>query len=96
MEYEAAGVREYWLIDPVRQQAEFYRLGDNDRYHTVAPDTIGIYQSEVIPGFWLKVEWLFRDPPPAAITCLKDKGNFFLNCTYLRCSLFSGSGYNIN
>ncbi len=23
-EYEGAGVREYWLIDPVRKQAEFY------------------------------------------------------------------------
>lgn len=72
VEYEAAGVREYWLIDPDRQQAEFYRLGDNGRYHTVAPDASGIYRSEVIPGFWLKVEWLFRDPPPAAIACLKE------------------------
>ena len=25
-EYEAAGVREYWLIDPQREQAEFYQL----------------------------------------------------------------------
>lgn len=74
MEYEAAGVREYWLIDPDRQQAEFYRLGDNGRYQTVTPEDSGIYRSEVIPGFWLKVEWLFRDPPLAAIACLKDLG----------------------
>ncbi|MEJ7756097.1 MAG: Uma2 family endonuclease [Nocardioidaceae bacterium] len=26
VEYEAAGIREYWLIDPERRQAEFYRL----------------------------------------------------------------------
>ncbi|RMF32783.1 MAG: Uma2 family endonuclease, partial [Chloroflexi bacterium] len=26
-EYEAGGVREYWLIDPQRERAEFYRLG---------------------------------------------------------------------
>ncbi|MGB9662505.1 MAG: Uma2 family endonuclease [Moorellaceae bacterium] len=74
VEYEAAGVREYWLIDPDRQQAEFYRLGDNGRYQTIIPDAAGIYRSEVIPGFWLKVEWLFQDPPPAVIACLKDMG----------------------
>lgn len=26
-EYQAAGIREYWLIDPPRKQAEFYVLG---------------------------------------------------------------------
>ncbi|MDK2816305.1 MAG: hypothetical protein PWR22_934 [Moorella sp. (in: firmicutes)] len=72
VEYEAAGVREYWLIDPDRQQAEFYRLGKNGRYYTVAPDASGIYRSEVIPGFWLKIEWLFLDPPPAVIACLRE------------------------
>jgi Uma2 family endonuclease len=74
VEYEAAGVREYWLIDPDRQQAEFYRLGDNGRYQTIIPDANGIYRSEVISGFWLKVEWLFQDPPPSVIACLKDMG----------------------
>ena len=29
------GKKEYWLIDIDRQQAEFYRLGDNGRYDLV-------------------------------------------------------------
>ncbi len=35
--YEAAGVREYWLIDPDRQQAEFYRLNTQNRYALIPP-----------------------------------------------------------
>ncbi|MEZ5301901.1 MAG: Uma2 family endonuclease [Verrucomicrobiales bacterium] len=31
-EYQAGGVREYWIIDPERQVAEFYRLNDRDLF----------------------------------------------------------------
>ena len=62
VEYEAAGVREYWLIDPERQQADFYRLGDNGRYRSISPDTDGFFHSEIITGFRLRVEWLWELP----------------------------------
>lgn len=62
VEYEAAGIREYWLIDPQREQAEFYRLGDDSRYHLVSTDSDGIFHSEIIRGFWLRVEWLWTLP----------------------------------
>ncbi|MCS5694811.1 Uma2 family endonuclease [Desulfofundulus thermocisternus] len=74
VEYEAAGVKEYWLIDPDRRQAEFYRLAEEGRYRTVYPNEEGIYRSEVIPGFWLQVSWLWQDPLPSAIDCLKELG----------------------
>jgi len=60
-EYEAGGVGEYWLIDPQRRQAEFYRLTEGV-FRTVPVDEEGIYRSQVLPGFWLKVEWLWQDP----------------------------------
>ncbi|MCK4315615.1 MAG: Uma2 family endonuclease [Anaerolineae bacterium] len=31
-EYEAAGVGEYWLIDPQHRQAGFYQLGEDGFY----------------------------------------------------------------
>jgi Uma2 family endonuclease len=62
IEYEAAGIREYWLIDPQREQAEFYRLNENGLYRLVNTDVDGIFRSDVIQGFWLRVEWLWTLP----------------------------------
>lgn len=64
-EYERGGVREYWLIDPERTLAEFNRLEPDGRYHLATPDENGVFRSAVLPGFWLKVDWLWQDPPPA-------------------------------
>lgn len=74
VEYEASGVMEYWLIDPDRQQAEFYRLGENGRYRAVPPDEKGIYRSAAIPGFSLQVSWLWREPLPSVVDCLRELG----------------------
>ncbi|OAT79856.1 Uma2 family endonuclease [Desulfotomaculum copahuensis] len=74
VEYEAAGVREYWLIDPDRQQAEFYRLGSNGRYHLHTADDQGDYHAAVLPGFRLQVNWLWREPLPPGIACLAEMG----------------------
>jgi Uma2 family endonuclease len=61
-EYEAAGIPEYWLIDPIRQQAEFYRIATDNHYHFVPLDANGIYRSEAVEGFWFKVSWLWQKP----------------------------------
>ncbi len=72
-EYEAAGVREYWLIDPDRQQAEFYRLNqEKKRYELISPDADGVYRSQVVPGFWLKVSWLWQRPLPRVLDVLRE------------------------
>jgi len=62
VEYERGGVREYWLIDPARKQAEFYVLRDGT-YQPVLLGGSGVYRSTVLPGFWLYVEWLWQRPP---------------------------------
>ncbi len=64
-EYEAAGVGEYWLIDPERKRAEFYQLGEDGLFRAVWPDAEGVYQAQVVPGFWLRVDWLWQEPPPS-------------------------------
>lgn len=71
-EYEKGGVEEYWVIDPIRQLAEFYRL-DNGVYR-LAPIDSGIYRSVRIAGLWLRVEWLWQEPLPSLMSILKEWG----------------------
>ncbi len=74
IEYETDGVEEYWLIDPQRHQAEFYRLGDDAHYHVHLPDAEGVYRADVIPGFWLRVDWLWQSPLPDELEVLRQLG----------------------
>ena len=70
-EYERGGVREYWLIDPQRRQAEFYRLGEDGLYYLAQPDS-GVFRSEVLSGFWMKLDWLWQKPLPKVVGVLKE------------------------
>ncbi|TAH49739.1 MAG: Uma2 family endonuclease [Chloroflexota bacterium] len=74
VEYEAAGIREYWLIDPQRKQAEFYRLDDEHRYQLITSGREGIFYSQVIEGFYFKIEWLWQKPLPKVMPILKEMG----------------------
>ena len=73
-EYEKGGVREYWLIDPVRREAEFYRLDDRGIYRLVPPDHEGVYRSAVVEGFWIRVEWLWQEPIPPVLDVVRQWG----------------------
>jgi Uma2 family endonuclease len=70
-EYEQGGVREYWLIDPIRRHAEFYRLGDDGLFQPMAV-TGGVFHSSVLDGLWLRLEWLWEEPPPSLMTVLRE------------------------
>jgi Uma2 family endonuclease len=63
-EYAKAGVREYWMVDYERQEAEFFRLNKEGVYETIPVDADGVFRSEVLPGFRIKVEWLWQKPLP--------------------------------
>jgi Uma2 family endonuclease len=69
-EYETAGVREYWIIDPDQQRADFFTLIDN-RYERIRPDANGIIRSMVFPDFWIVVDWLWQRPMPAILRVLE-------------------------
>jgi Uma2 family endonuclease len=73
VEYERAGVKEYWLLDPDRQSAEFYELGADGLYHMARIDD-GVYRSRVISGFWLRVDWLWMTPLPPTLDLLRELG----------------------
>lgn len=66
-EYEEAGVREYWLVDPRpgKQRADFWVLDEDGRYRPVPFDGEGVFRSQVLPGFWLRESWLIEDDTDA-------------------------------
>lgn len=71
-EYEAAGILEYWLIDPLRREARFYRLGDDGTYRSAPLDEQGVFTSQAVPGFRLRVAWLWQRPLPTLAEALAD------------------------
>ena len=58
--YEAAGVREYWLIDPVREMVDLYALGPADTYTSFRPDIAGRLRSRVLKGFMVELDVLWK------------------------------------
>lgn len=72
-EYEQGGVKEYWLIDPERKQAEFYSL-DRDGIYKPMPVTDGEFRSAIIRGLWLRLAWFWQRPLPLLVELQKELG----------------------
>jgi Uma2 family endonuclease len=68
-QYREAGVSEYWIIDEDNQRVTVLKLDARGRYREVRPRQ-GKYVSRVLPGFFLRAEWLWRDPLPKAADLL--------------------------
>lgn len=62
-EYEAAGVDEYWIVDPQYQRIAPYSLGPDGVYCPIAEQD-GRFFSTAVPGFYLRAEWLWCEPLP--------------------------------
>jgi Uma2 family endonuclease len=73
LEYEAAGVRDYWVIDQQSQVVEADALGTDGRYMRI-PEQDGTLSSSVLPGFRLELAWLWQDPLPNTRAILKELG----------------------
>ncbi len=72
-EYQEAGVREYWLIDPRpgRERADFWVLDEKGQYQPV-PLKNGVYRSTLLTGFWLRADWLAQNPLPDSMACFAE------------------------
>ncbi len=70
-EYEAGGVREYWLIDRGTRRFEVRVLENDSRYRLVPADADGTVRSRVLEGLWLQSEWLWQEPLPPLLSILK-------------------------
>lgn len=71
-EYEAAGVKEYWIIDYRRRTAIFYGYDENGKYKMLPISAAGVFESPIIEGLWIKTDWLWQDELPDLIDVLKE------------------------
>jgi Uma2 family endonuclease len=63
-EYERAGVREYWIIDPQQRSCQFHELRDDGKFRAAEIGIDSIYRSKVLPGVWLQIDWLWPESQP--------------------------------
>lgn len=75
-DYEQAGVREYWLVNPLVEQIQVYVLGSEGKYVALAPDETGAYRSTVLPGLRVSLRWLWpgADQKPDVRAALRALG----------------------
>jgi Uma2 family endonuclease len=67
--YREARVPEIWFIDPDERQVIVDRR--RGRRYITTTATKGRVQSDVLPGFWIEASWLWSDPLPNAMACLR-------------------------
>ena len=71
-DYQAAGVREYWIIDPLSRRLDAYALrGRKYRQIPLKEDRV---ESSVLAGFFLRPAWLFGRQLPRVVQVLKEMG----------------------
>ncbi len=69
-DYQAAGVQEYWIIDPAHQRVEAYQVVGG-AYQSIVHDQ-GRIASTVLAGFFLREEWLWQEQLPKVRDTLKE------------------------
>jgi len=72
LEYQRAGVLEYWIIDPTSRRVEAYTLSGGKYVAFVEQE--GTLPSAAIPGFYLRPQWLWQDPLPSELDVLRELG----------------------
>lgn len=74
LEYERAGVGEYWIVDPRphQQQADFYVRGADGRFVAATVDEDGTFASAVVPGFRLRLAWLWQPEQTDVVRALSE------------------------
>jgi Uma2 family endonuclease len=61
--YEAAGVREYWIVDKSSERVEAYTLSRTGEFVRIVEANDRI-ESKVLRGFHLRPSWLWKYPLP--------------------------------
>jgi Uma2 family endonuclease len=67
--YEDAGVREYWIIDPMKCTATFL-VREGDAFVERVPEN-HLYKSRVLDGLELDVRWFWQRPLPPTMPIVR-------------------------
>ena len=70
-EYESAGVREYWIIEPSQRTAEFFGLDPSGVFNRLPISKDGVFESRVIDGLQIDSNWLWQNEMPHLIDVLR-------------------------
>jgi Uma2 family endonuclease len=71
VEYERGGVGEYWIIDPTRAMASFYRLSDDGVFQPMGLGEGEMYETPLLPGLRLHVPTLWEELLPTILEVTK-------------------------
>jgi Uma2 family endonuclease len=71
LQYQEAGVLEYWIVDEIKKKVTLLRLDRHGVYREIRLRK-GLLHSEVLTGFWLRPEWLWQDPLPIVTDVLAE------------------------
>jgi Uma2 family endonuclease len=67
--YQQARIPEIWLVDPFDRFVRVW-AGAGSAYEERALSS-GRLDSTVLPGFWIDVAWLWQEPLPGTLACLR-------------------------
>ena len=73
-DYEQIGTREFWIIDQPRKQVRAFSLDKVKNVFVPIKLDGNILHSEVITGFWLKIDWFWQKLLPSVSDILKKIG----------------------
>lgn len=68
--YREAGIEEIWLVSP-SERTVAVEVKEPDGY-AVQRLAGGRLTSRVVAGFWIEVEWLWQDPLPSTLACIRE------------------------
>lgn len=63
VEYERGGVPEYWILDPLREIAEFFVRDEQGLFRGGEVSADGMFESPALDGLKVNVEWFWERPP---------------------------------
>ena len=70
--YEQIGVKEFWIIDQPRKKVQAFFLGEATKKFSPLDIKDSILTSNVVKGFWLKIDWLWQKPLPSVLEVFKE------------------------